>query len=139
MTYLPPPPKGGNTALKVVGVVLVVIIILAVFIVALPLLNNAGNNLAQKVNPPNAQVTSSNIRTGSSGLDYLAYVDVSVHNNGGAGTVVVWAEVTQGSNSWTKSQSITLGEKESRDLTLTFSEVGFWSLNDIHSRAWVEN
>jgi FlaG/FlaF family flagellin (archaellin) len=142
MTYLPPPPppeKSNNTALKVVGVVLAVVIILAAFIIALPLLNNAGNNLANKVNPPNAAVTSTNLRTGTSGLDYIAYVDVSVHNNGGAGTVVVWAKLTQGANSWTKSQSVYLDEKGSQELTLTFSEASFWSLNDIHSTTWVEN
>lgn len=142
MTYPPPPPpppKNSNTALKVVGVVLAVVIILAIFIVALPSLNNAGNNLAQTVNPPNAAITSTNLRTGNSGLDYIAYVDVSVHNNGGAGTVVVWAKLTQGSNSWTKSQSIYMDEKGSKDLTLTFSEASFWSLNDLHSQAWVEN
>ncbi len=140
MTYPPPPPpKNSNTALKIVGAVIAVVVILAVFIVALPLLNNAGNKFAQTVNPPNAVVTSTNIRTGNSGLDYIAYVDISVHNNGGAGTVVVWAKVTQGSNSWTKSESIYMDEKGSRDLTLTFSEASFWSLNDIHSTVWVEN
>jgi hypothetical protein len=140
MTYPPPPPpKNSNTALKVIGVVFAIVIIIAVLIVALPSLNNVGNNLAQTVNPPNAVVTSTNIRTGTSGLDYMAYVDVSVHNNGGPGTVVVWAKVTQGSNSWTKSQSIYMDEKGSQDLTLTFSEVSLFSLNDLHSTAWVEN
>ncbi len=68
------------------------VVIIAIFIAALPLLNNAGNQLNQSVNPPNAVVTSTNGRTGLSGLDYIAYVDVSVHNNGGAGTVVICAE-----------------------------------------------
>jgi hypothetical protein len=140
MTYPPlPPPQNSNTAIKIVGVVVAVVIVLAIFIVALPLLNTAGNQLQQTVNPPNAVVTSTNGRTGTSGLDYIAYVDVSVHNNGGAGTVVVWAKVTQGSNSWTKSESIYMDEKASRDLTLTFTEVSFWNLNDIQYSAWVEN
>ena len=134
----PPPPKNSNTALKVVGVVIAVVIILAVLIIALPLLNNAGTNLAQTVNPPNAVVTSTNGRTGTSGLDYIAYVDVSVHNNGGPGTVVVWAKVQQGQNEWTKSTSIYMGEKGSQDVTLTFSGVSFWSLSDIQYTAWIE-
>jgi hypothetical protein len=138
MTYQsPPPPKSNNTALKTIGVVLAVVIILAVFVVALPLLTTAGNNIVQKVNPPNAVVTSTNGRTSVSGLDYIAYVDVSVHNNGGAGTVVVWARVQQGQNEWTKSVSINMGEQDSRDVTLTFSGVSFWSLNDIQYSAWI--
>ena len=74
MTYPPPPPpqNKNNSGLKIVGVVLAVVIIIAVFIVALPLLNNAGNQLNQKVNPPNAVVTSTNGRTGTSGLDYIS-------------------------------------------------------------------
>jgi hypothetical protein len=142
MTYpLPPPPpqeKKSNNGLKIVGVVLAVVVIIAVFIIALPLLNNAGNQLNQRVNPPNAAVTSTNGRTGTSGLDYIAYVDVSVHNNGGAGTVVVWAKVQQGQNQWTKSTSIYMNEQGSQDVTLTFSGVSFWSLSDIQYTAWIQ-
>ena len=139
MTYPPPPPpqKKSNTGLKIVGVVLAVVVILAIFVVVLPLLNTAGNQIVQRVNPPNAVVTSTNGRTGNSGLDYICYVDVSVHNNGGAGNVVVWAKVQQGSNEWTKSTSIYMGEQGSQDVTLTFSGVSFWTLNDIQYRAWI--
>jgi len=50
----------------------------------------------QRIQPPSVQVTSKNLRTGTIGLDYVAWVDVSVHNSGGPGTVTVWVEVTQG-------------------------------------------
>lgn len=91
------------------------------------------------INPPDAVVTSTNCRTSVEGLHYYTYVDVSVHNNGGSGTVVVWTTVTQGSNQWTKSQSVYLNERESRDLVFTFIEPSFWDSNTIRSRTWVEN
>jgi len=91
----------------------------------------------QRVQPPSVQVTSENVRTGNIGLDYVAWVDVSVHNSGGPGTVTVWVEITQGSDSWKKSQTIYLDAKGSRDLTFEFREVGFWTTNPISYRVWV--
>jgi len=44
----------------------------------------------QRVQPPSVRVTSKNLRTGTIGLEYVAWVDVSVHNSGGPGTVTVW-------------------------------------------------
>jgi len=91
----------------------------------------------QRTLPPDVQVTSKNARTGYVGLDYTVWVDVSVHNYGGAGTVTVWAEVIQGSNSWTKSQSIYLDAKGSSDLTFEFREVSFWTLDSGQYAVWV--
>ena len=90
------------------------------------------------VSPPDPVVTSTNIRTSVEGLHYYTYVDVSVHNYGGNGTVVVWATVSQGDKQWTKSQSVYLDEKGSRDLMFTFIEPSFWDSSSIHSRVWVE-
>jgi hypothetical protein len=72
----------------------------------------------QRIAPPSVQVTSKNLRTGTVGLDYVAWVDVSVHNSGGPGTVTVWVEIMQGSDIWKKSQTIYLDAKGSRDLRL---------------------
>ena len=91
----------------------------------------------QRIAPPSVQVTSKNLRTGTVGLDYVAWVDVSVHNSGGPGTVTVWVEVMQGSDVWKKSQTIYLDAKGSRDLTFEFREVGFWTTNPIYYRVWV--
>lgn len=91
----------------------------------------------QRIQPPSVQVTSKNLRTGTIGLDYVAWVDVSVHNSGGPGTVTVWAEITQGSGVWKKSQTIYLDAKGSRDLTFEFKEVGFWTTNPIYYSVWV--
>jgi len=89
--------------------------------------------------PPSAMITSHNIRSDVSGFHYYTYVDVSVHNYGGDGTVVVWATVTQGSNEWTKSQSVYLTSRESNNLMFTFIEPSLWSSYTTYSRVWVEN
>lgn len=91
----------------------------------------------QRIAPPSVQVTSKNLRTGTLGLDYVAWVDVSVHNSGGPGSVTIWVEVMQGSDMWKKSQTIYLDVKGSRDLTFEFREVGFWTTNPIYYRVWV--
>ena len=84
----------------------------------------------QNTLPPEIEITSSSSREGNIGLDYVGYVDVSVYNSGGKGTITVWVEVTQGSNSWKKTQSIFLENQGSADLTFEFREVvilGSWS------------
>ena len=91
----------------------------------------------QRIQPPSVQVTSKNLRTGTVSLDYVAWVDVSVHNSGGPGTVTVWVEIMQGSDAWKKSQTIYLDAKGSMDLSFEFREVGFWTTNPIYYRVWV--
>ena len=91
----------------------------------------------QRIQPPSVQVTSENARTGNIGLDYVAWVDVSVHNSGGPGTVTVWVEIMQGSDLWKKSQTIYLDAKGSRDLTFEFREVGFWTTDQGYYHVWV--
>ena len=74
--------------------------------------------------PPDIEITSTNTRSGAKGLDYVGYVDISVYNSGGKGTITVWVEVTQGSNSWKKTQSVYLDHQGSANLTFEFREVG---------------
>ncbi|MFH0748408.1 MAG: hypothetical protein V1915_00575 [Candidatus Bathyarchaeota archaeon] len=115
-----------------------VAIVLAVAVVGV-LLVGSGNilNLLQRAQPPNVQITSQSHSTGTEGLDYTLWVDVSVYNGGGPGTVTVWVEATQGSNSWRKAQSAYLELKGSRDLTFTFKEVSFWAASASYN-VWVE-
>lgn len=91
----------------------------------------------QRTLPPNVEVTSKNARDGYVGLDYTLWVDVSVHNYGGSGTVTVWVKVTQGSSEWTKSQTVYLDAKESKDLTFEFREISFWSSESSYYSVWV--
>lgn len=123
---------------KIVAVAVIAIIAIALVVGLLPTIFRTGRQIGETINPPNVIVTSKNCRTGNVGLDYVAWVDVSVHNDGGLGTVVVWAEVTQGSSSWKKSMSVYLDSQGSRDLTFTFNEVQFWTTQQIYYRVWVE-
>lgn len=122
----------------IMAMVVVTIIVAGLVIGATPKVVETGKQIAQVINPPNAVVTSKNFRSGMSGLDYVAWVDVSVHNYGGTGTVVVWVQVKQGSGVWTKSQSLYLNSQASRDLTFTFKEIGFWTTNSVSYRVWTE-
>lgn len=134
-------PAVSKEIFKIAAIVIIGIIIVSLFIGFLPMIlrfgEKAGEEIGETINPTNFEITSSNLRTQINGLDYVAYVDVNVHNHGGAGTEVVWCEVSQGSNSWKKSVSINLESKESRALTFTFTEVGFWTTSDIHSKVWI--
>ncbi len=89
-------------------------------------------------NPPQVEVTSRTIRDGYEGLDYVVYVDCTVKNSGGSGKVTVYAKVTQGSSYWQREQQIYINDGESRDLSFTFKEVSFWTLEGVTYRAWVE-
>lgn len=89
-------------------------------------------------NPPQVEVTSRTTRTGYEGLDYVVYVDCTVKNYGGSGRATVYAEVTQGSSYWQKEQQIYINDGESRDLSFTFKEISFWTLESGSYRVWVE-
>jgi len=130
-------PQVSKEIAKIAAIVVISIIVIGLVVGLLPTLFHVGREFGQTINPPNVEITSRSIRTGLDGLDYVAWVDVSVHNHGGPGTIVVWAEIRQGSSSWKKSMSIYLESQESRDLTFTFREVGFWTTETIYYRVWV--
>jgi len=128
----------SSQAAKIVAIAVVGVIVVALVVGLFPTLFNAGNQIGQRINPPSVEITSKNLRTGNVGLEYTAWVDVSIHNSGGPGTVVVWCEVTQGTNSWKKSKSVHLESQGSEDLTFTFAEVAFWTTQSTYYRVWVE-
>lgn len=106
--------KGTNYLPYIIGAIILVVVLVYGF--------GGLKQTFQGALPPSVQVTSYNGRTGFVGLDATAYIDVSVNNSGGRGTVVVWAKFTQGANSWTKSQSVTLEAQQSSNLTFEFME-----------------
>jgi len=96
------------------------------------------SGISNIVTPPMVDVTSQNARTGMEGLDYVVYIDVSLHNRGGDGKVTAWAKITQGGSFWTKQQAIYLGAGEMRDLTFTFREISFWDTSSGSYSVWIE-
>jgi hypothetical protein len=107
-------------------------------LIVLVLIIGAGGiiQLFRRALPPAGDVTSQNMRTGLIGLDYTAWIDVSVHNSGGPGQITVWVEVQQGSSSWTKSQSVYLEAGGSKNLTFEFKEIEYWTTNPVGYKAW---
>ena len=119
---IPPPPLHKSNTGKYAVVAVVVVAIAAVV-----LLLGAGGiqQTLQSAMPPSVTVTSENIRSGWVGLDWAVWVDASVYNSGGKGTVTVAVTVDQGSNTWTKTQSVYLDAKGSKNLTFQFLEPAY--------------
>lgn len=122
---------------KIAGIAITVVIVLIVVFALAPKLITTVEQIVQKINPPLVIITSENARTGTVGLDYVIWIDVSVYNEGGSGTVVVWAEAGQGSSDWKKSKTIYLSSDSLRDLTFEFREIGFLTLENSYWRVWV--
>jgi hypothetical protein len=132
------PRKRNKKGLIVVGIVLAIVIISGVLISNLSSLLVAENNPENTVNSaPKVEITSQNLRM-QSVEEHLAYVDASVHNNGGSGTVEIHASITDGINSLYGNETIYINKDESKDLTFTFSEINFSNLTDVNAYIWIE-
>jgi len=98
--------------------------------------SSGGNTVTPK---SDTQITSKTSRTGYSGIDFCAFIDIVVHNYGDAGgSADVWAELKQDTNTAEKRQSIYLNSGESKSLTLTFCELSYWSGSGFTYRVWIE-
>jgi hypothetical protein len=96
------------------------------------------NEITKTLSPPNFIITSKTSREGYEGPDRVGYVDVTVKNTGGSGEVTVYVRVNQGSNEWTKSKTVNLGNDKSISLSFRFDEIQFWTLDSWSFSAWCE-
>lgn len=115
----------------------VAVIVVVVVVVAILILQQGGGGILPG---PKAHFTivSRELRTTVESLDYVAYVDVTVKNDGdGAGSTRVYVKVTQGGNYWQKDTSVYLDAGESKTVTLRFSEIGFWTTNPLSYEVWL--
>ena len=111
--------------------------LIVVVVVAILILQQGGGGILPG---PKAHFTivSREARTAIEGLDYVAYVDVTVKNDGdGGGSTRVYVKVTQGGNYWQKDTSVYLDAGESKTVTLRFSEIGFWTTNPLSYNVWL--
>jgi hypothetical protein len=74
---------------------------------------------------PDGEITGHSLRSGFEGPDYVVYVDVSVYNRGGPGTVTVYVRFTPILSEYShlflqKTQDIHLESEESQNLTIKF-------------------
>jgi uncharacterized membrane protein len=117
----------------------VAIILVAVAILGLLILQQRGGGGGILPSPkPHFTIEGRNLRTAVEGLDYVAYIDVTVKNDGdAAGAATVYVKVMQGGNYWQKDTSVYLNSGETKTVTLRFSEVGLWTANPISYDVWL--
>ena len=115
------------------------ILLIILMMVCEGLLTGCTEQTGNAINSPSVDIISKSTRTGYEGLEYVVYIDVTVYNRGDDGKVTVWTKLTQGSDTWSKQQAIYLNNNETRDLTFTFREFSFWSLDRGTYLVWVEN
>ncbi len=113
-------------------------IMVVVTIIALIYAFNAGGwwRILQRSLPLNVKVTNTTARTGFVGSDFTVWIDVTVYNSGGQGTITVWATVL-GGGSWTKSKTINVDERQSKNITLEFMEPDSWSTSSGSYTVWI--
>jgi len=103
------------------------IVAMFVFIAAGGLLAGLGNILFNpRSEPPRPVITSKDLRTGWVNGGFRIWVDVTVHNIGGPGTVTVAARVALGNADWDQQRTIYLQHNEEKSLTFTFTEFWGW-------------
>jgi hypothetical protein len=124
----------------IAGVTVAVVIIAAVLVIVSNLPAFSSSVLGPVVNPPKPQVTMVNGQDTFDGLDYVFKVDVNVRNNGGAGTIEVFAEINGAGRYEQKSQKIHLDEGATQSLHFVF-DISVWgSLGQpsINYKAWAQ-
>jgi len=128
--------KRHKKVLIILVAVLTIIIALGVSISAIPKLDKTEKSLQETANPPKVEITSTNLRAAPT-EEHLAYVDVGLRNAGGAGTVIVSATISDGTDALTRNESIYIKSEESMDLTFTFSEVRFSNFSEVRAYTWI--
>ena len=117
----------------------IAILPIALMLISIVVLSGCTEPTGSSTNSSSIDIVSQSARTGYEGLDFVVYVDATVYNKGDDGAVTVWITLTQGNDKWSKDQAIYIKNGESRDLTFTFREVNFWTLDSGTYRVWVEN
>jgi hypothetical protein len=89
------------------------------------------------LNRPNPQIILLDGHDGFQGVNYVAYVDVSVKNNGGDGWVTVYAEIEGAGKYEKKEQRIYMASGETKQLQFVF-DISFWNalFSSLNYRAW---
>ena len=139
MSSFPPPPppppssKRPKNKLVIAGIVAVIVVSLAMLVFLFMFQSGmVGNPFG-----PQAQVTAVSGHEGYQGMDTY-YVDVTVVNNGNAGYLTVYAEISGGGKTEQQDQRVYVGTEDSRSLTFTFdlSTWGSTPTSSITYNAW---
>lgn len=114
-----------------------IILVIVVLLICVGL-SGCIDQISETINPPDMKLISQYKRETYEGADRVGYVDITVKNDGGEGSSTIYVKVTQGSNQWTKEQTVTLDNGESRDLSFRFAEIEFWTMDSWDFTAWVD-
>jgi len=89
------------------------------------------------LNRPNPEIILLDGHEGFQGVNYVAYVDVGVKNNGGDGWVTVYAEIEGAGKYEKKEQRIYMVSGETKQLQFVF-DISFWNalFSSLSYRAW---
>ena len=96
------------------------------------------SNPAAVFNPPKPEITSVSGYDSLEGFDYVFKVDATVKNNGGAGSITVFAEINGAGRYEKLSKTVYLSKGESQLLNFKF-DISVWgSLGNptINYKAW---
>jgi len=125
--------------MKKVSILLIMMLVLTVLgLSGCNEITETGGTISETLNPPDYVIMSKESREGYEGPDRVGYVDVTVQNNGGSGKGTVYVRVDQGSNQWTKSKPINIGNGQSITLSFHFNEIQFWTFESWSYSTWVE-
>jgi flagellar basal body-associated protein FliL len=130
-------PKQSRKALVIVALALAVIIVVGVLVSSLPSILKTTSNSKETVIAPKVEITSTTLRAAPV-EEHLAYLDLSLNNTGGDGTVIVRASIGDEVNSYYANQTIHIKSQETMNLTLTFSEVTFSDFSQVHAYPWIQ-
>ena len=130
-------PKHSRKALVIVALVLAVIIVVGVLVSTLPSLLKTTSTPQDTIIAPKVEILSTTLRAAPI-EEHLAYVDVSLNNTGGDGTVILCGSIGDESNSFYGNQTVTIKSQESMNLTLTFSDVTFSDFSKVYAYAWIQ-
>ena len=128
--------KRNKKVVIIVSVVLAIIIIVSVLISSFPSLLNTQSIDEENASKADVEITSTNLRLGPV-EEHLAYVDVCLHNVGGAGTMILSATISDGTDQMTRNESINFKAEESMNFTFTFTEVSFSNFSEVHAYTWI--
>lgn len=125
---------------KVMGTIMIVLGVGIILLIVFSSLTYRGPNGVSRgiINPPRFRITGKDLDTTVEGTDYVAYVHITVRNEGGDGSATVYVRVYQGSDSWTQSRYTYLNSGRSTDFYFKFSEVEFWTTGKLSYTAWIE-
>jgi hypothetical protein len=89
------------------------------------------------INQPRPEITLTNGHDGFQGLNYVAFVDVNVKNNGAAGFVTVHSELSGGGRFEQQEQTVYLNAGEIKSVQFVF-DISFWNslFSSMSYRVW---